>query len=590
MYREHRELFPREPDQGGGQPLQQVGDGLADLPFTQHSWDIPVETAWGTNWLIAFVLLVAILVLAALAFAFGLAGFIKTMHVDKDVDRLHKNVTGLHSVCQRTDCVGIWSLPISLEGGHCYVLKRNLTLALGDGILIVSQRNIDLCYNNFNILVEGSVVPLQIVNSSDVRVYNAYHHSLIQQTGSAFGVRVQVNALTNSTGIFLFAPVMINLRQGIVARNADLTIVDPLVIGDTTGGAVFGITAVNMLNIVIKNGYVTMPARSGVSLAVCVNVNGASVVVDGTVAAQCGQGFVVGTNKNARLSHVRAIQDPLSSPFLNAIQIGATTGAQNVILKEVEADCSGGVKGTDCVLFWNFRSLLVDGLTVVGSVPPLPGVYTGGMVSISSEFIPGGPPVLNFAAESIELNHVTIRMTDDSSLGLHINTGIMGIHTRNTTASVRHSTIKGGLVGVLLAGNARHVMLQSVTVADAPYCFVATNGTRSVTMKDCDAFSCCLGYWASPASQGIGVYNSHATTCGISYLNDGTNCELSTGFGSEGNNRILDPTGPFCNLPVLPFNPPVILLDINDTMLQQALAIRYGAADGEDEAWFSSFN
>lgn len=568
---------------------ERIGDGPADWPLVHSTFYMPVGSAWQTNWIATFILLVLILLLAALAFAFALAGFLQTKHVDKDTDKLLKNVTGLHAVCQRTDCIGIWSLPISLEGGNCYVLKQNLTMSSGDGILIVGQTDIDLCYANHNIRVIGAFVPVLIHNSTGIRVHNPYHHTTTSQTSvNSAGIRVQLNTLTNSTAIFIYSPVMINFRTGVRAQNADITVFDPYIFNAWSKPSLSvpsGMSTTNMINLVVKGGFISLPLIVGndsFSGGIFVLSNSKSVDIDGTTMLNCGQGMFLVAN-NLRLAHLRITVDPLAVAFANAFQIGAGGLASNVIIEDVHADCSGGAKGIDCVLLWNARSLVVDGLTVVGSVPPLPGVYTGGMVSISSEVVPGSGP-LTWRAEAYDLRKITIRMTDDVSIGLHINTGIMLANTRNTSVSVRDSTIHGGLVGVLLAGHAHHVMLQSVTVSDAPYCFVATNGTRTVTMKDCDAFKCCLGYWASPQSRGIGVYESRATTCGISYLDDGTNCELSTGAGSEGNNRLLDETGPFCTLPPLPFGPDVILLDVNNTVLNEGLNLRYGFIDGGN--WF----
>lgn len=594
-----RDLFPRRLEDE--QP-QEVGDGLADMPITHYSWQIPLNSAWSMNWLFAFLLLVVILIFAILAFGFALGGWLKTTST-------HKEINDLSKVCLRSHCIGIHALPISLSGGRCYVLKKNFTLSAGTGISIIGQQDIDLCYANHHITATAPLRVLWIHKSHNIRVHQPTHHAKPRQlTGNAFGIQVgpapptsPTLATPDSSSIFIYDPVITDFKDGIVASGSELFISNAHITSGHPGGGggpnIFGLNLQDMYNVVVKGAYVSLPYDSpagitdgtttGLLLQTSVSFSSHTIYpigrgyIEDVMLDMCAPCLDLHRGTSIETKNVRVRAQPHGIP-LNAIQIGSGGPIESLVMTDTVVDCNNTAVPYDCVLVVNARSALIDYMTITGTAHPelastnaFPNGYRGALLSLGTTDL-GGTSSLRFRYESILVNHLTVRALSAETVAVMLNGDLLG-DKQNQSYTIMNAVIHGGLAGVLMAPHVRNAMLDNVHVSESKYCFAMTQHANGVVIKNSEAFRCCRGYWADNTSSAIGLYDNKAVRCSTSYLDEGIDDEFGVGFGTEGNNRVLAETISECTLPsvaVPPVAVPILSLQpTNDStnMMQRRL-------------------
>lgn len=456
-------------------------------------------------------------------------------------------------------CIPIDFIPYFPLGGNCYRLIRNFTQAAGVAISIVGQRNIDIYFDNYEIIVTAGVNPIFISNSTNIHIHEPILRSLIQRFDTASrGIRVEIDATGVSYAIFIYKPVIENMRLGITAVNCDITIIDGRFTGSHPGNGtqsvgIAGFLGTGTIMMKVIGGYASIPyllrARTGDGFTTGVaisrganDVGRANGFIDGFTADRCAIGVDVHRGETAIVKNVNVVMDPFS--FGNAMQIGSGGTMDATTVENSVFSCLGDTPGADCVFLFNTRSLTMSGISIIGRAVPTP-TYRAGLLHIGYPDQSGNLR----RSEAIEINGLTVRSTHNDTIGIRIVTG--GTVPTNLSVSIRHATIHGGRVGVLFDNTSRNVVFDDVTVAEAPYCFAAINFTSGVTVKNSNAFRCCRGYFADNTTTAVGIYNSFANSCSTSYLDQGTGNEFSVGFGTEGNNRVLGQTNQACAAPDL---------------------------------------
>lgn len=489
--------------------------------------------------------------------------------------RVNNTVTNINQSIET--CFPIYSLPISLNSWSCYRLKNNLVLASGTGISIVGEYDIELFFDNYEILVTGIASSISIQNSHNIIIHEARIRSTTQQY-DIFAAGIEIGLLTvqnvTNTGIVLISPSIENQPTGISMVDSDVLIIEPRITAtpggnETTLESVYGIYSLNSLNVVIKGGYISMPFDAPATifegssfgfvaetrlLGDSFDEGTSSIDIDGLAVINASVCFDIHRVRAARVVNVRAVVDPLGL-FGAAMQIGSNGVSEAITLENLNFDCDADHVAGNCLWILNTRSLVGRGITLVGRVRPELGFFRGALLNIGTPFVPVFGSRAIFRTETIDLSDMTIRATNNQTLAVHIATGLRGSGPQNISVTIRHSTIHGGLAGILLANHTSSVVLDDVTIVGSVYCFAATEGTNGVNVKDTNTFGCCRCYYADNTTTNIGLYNNFATLCSTSYLDEGVGNQFSVGPGTEGNNRVLGETGEVCEAPSLIFSP-----------------------------------
>jgi hypothetical protein len=269
-------------------------------------------------------------------------------------------------------------------------------------------------------------------------------------------------------------------------------------------------------------------------------------------------GIAVVRADTCRLKNIRMRQDA-KGVFGIMLQLGSGANVTEAHLEDIHLDCGANQVGGDCFAIINAESVTGSNIEIFGSVRPIEDVYRGSLLGFGTTVAPDFYSQFLVSVETIRLDHVVIYANNSETVNVQMTTGAQP--PDHMSVSFTDSTITGGLVGVLMTNLSSHLSLERTTVSHAPWCYAAIAGTSIVVIDDAKALDCCICYFAEDTTSAVGVYNSHAVHCGISYLDLGTNNEFSDGFGSEGNNRMLDELGDECFAPDLNFPPIIILSD-----------------------------
>lgn len=141
-------------------------------------------------------------------------------------------------ICSRHDCIPIDSLPVSLEGGHCYTLQNNFTIYSSDEkflssespILIENQSDIDLYYNNHQIESQILQHVLWIRNSHNIRVHQPLHYGFeLARDAYVAGIHIGPHrddpvCTLDSSGIIIYGGRMDHFYDPLFVHNSEVVV------------------------------------------------------------------------------------------------------------------------------------------------------------------------------------------------------------------------------------------------------------------------------------------------------------------------------------------------------------------------------
>lgn len=161
-------------------------------------------------------------------------------------------------VCSRRGCIAIDSLPVSLEGGHCYALQRSFVpgrfgraeFRTSEAVILIrGQDNIDLCYNGYRIESSLEMHVLWIHNSTNIRVHHPVHFApefaIFASSHTFHGIHIgtisddETPLVPDSSGILLYAPEIYDFADPIVVHNSEVVAYNTTIRGGGIAGPMF---------------------------------------------------------------------------------------------------------------------------------------------------------------------------------------------------------------------------------------------------------------------------------------------------------------------------------------------------------------